>query len=88
MTPEEIHIIGISAPILLKLLQAREARILSGIYGEFKKGKQDHLMQLAAFCCVRDQINEINNALRVHDKEQEIKHANTDRADDSQGSSI
>lgn len=86
MSPEEIHILGLSAPILLKMLIARKERILNGIYGEFKNGKQDHLMQLAAFCCVQDQINEIINALRMHDATEGKKHA-TSRDSNSSGPS-
>lgn len=78
LAPDEIHILGHSAPVLLRMLRAREERILSGIYGEFKNGKQEHTMALAAFACVRDQINEITSALRQHEAQQEKKHANTD----------
>jgi hypothetical protein len=75
MSPEEIHILGLSAPILLKMLIARKERILAGIYGEFKNGKQDNLMQLAAFCCVQDQINDIGSALRTHEQLEGKRHA-------------
>lgn len=75
--PEELHILGLSAPTLLRMLKAREDRVLSKIYGEFKNGKADHTMALAEFACIRDQINEITNALASHEKLEEKKHATT-----------
>ncbi len=76
LTPEEIHILGLSAPAILRMLKAREDRILARIYGEFRNAKYDQTMALAEFACVRDQINEITSVLRQSDKQEEKKHAN------------
>lgn len=78
LSPQEIHIMGLSAPVLLKMLHAKEDRILARIYGEFKNGKHEQMMALAEFACVRDMINEINSVLRQHEKHEEKRHADTD----------
>lgn len=79
--PEEIRILGLSAPVLLKMLKGREDRILQKIYGEFKNGNTDLALMLAEFTCLRDQINDITTVLRAHEKEEEKRHADTNRAD-------
>lgn len=87
LTPEEIRIIGISAPQLLGMLRTREERILGKIYGEFRNGKTDHLASLAEWASVRDQIHEINSVLNGHMKQQERLHADASRRD-PEGSNI
>lgn len=79
--PEEIHILGASAPVILKMLKAREERILSSIFGEYKNGKTEHLTAIAEWACVREQINEIIRALRVHEATEEKKHAPAKRSE-------
>ena len=79
LAPEEIHILGLSAPVLLRMLKAREDRVLSRIYGEFRNGKTDHLIALAEFASIRETINDINAALRTHEKQQEKLHATSTR---------
>jgi len=75
LNPEELRILGLCAPQLLKLLGAREERILKRIHGDFRNGKLDQITALAEFCSVRDQINEINSALRGFNQQEEKKHA-------------
>lgn len=60
---EEIKLLGLCAPTILKMLKSREERVISRMYGEFRNGKTDHLTSLAELACVRDQIHEINAAL-------------------------
>lgn len=68
LSGDELRIITAYAPVLLKLLRNREARILSQIYGEFRNGKTEHTAKLAEFCSIRDQINEITNAAKLHEQ--------------------
>lgn len=81
LTPDEIRIIGLSAPMLLKLLQRREERILNKIYGEWRAGKTEFTAALAEWASVRDQINEINSVLKAHDNKEETPHANRKRSE-------
>jgi hypothetical protein len=74
---EEIRLLGISAPVLLRLLRKREDRILNKIYGEFTTGKHDQLTNLAEWVSVRSQIHEMNSALRNNEDQEEKRHANT-----------
>lgn len=77
LSVDEARILGLAAPQLLKLLAAREKRILDRIHGEFRNGKLDQLSALAEFASVRDQIHEINAVLNRHNKQEDKKHANT-----------
>ena len=63
-TDDELRIIAMGGHIWIKMLRNREASILGKIYGEFKNGKTEQLTSLAEFATVRDQINEITNAIR------------------------
>lgn len=81
LNAEEIRLVALCAPQLIKLLEAREARILNRIYGEWRNGKTEHLTSLAEWASVRDQLSEIKNAIRTNDKQEDRKHANADRAD-------
>lgn len=66
---EELRMLQYGAPIILGMLRRKEAEIISKIYGEFKtQGKLEQTANLAAFCAVRDQINEITAALKLQDK--------------------
>ena len=69
MTQDELRIVGMSGPIWIPMLRAREKRILDRIYGEFRNGKFEHIAALAEFSCVRDQITEIENAIRQLNQE-------------------
>ena len=79
LTADEARILGLAAPQLLKLLGAREKRILDRMHGDFRNGKLDQLSALAEFASVRDQINEINSVLKRHEKQEGAKHANANR---------
>jgi hypothetical protein len=69
LTPDELRIIGMSGPAWISMLREREKRIMDRIYGEFRNGKADHLTAIAEFACVRDQINQIETAIRQLHKE-------------------
>lgn len=69
LTPDELRIIGMSGPSWLRMLRAREERIISRMYGEFRNGRTDHLASLAEMACVRDQIHEIETAIKALNKE-------------------
>lgn len=73
--PEEIRILGLAAPQILKLLALREDRILNKIYGAWQNGETAHLTSLAEWVCVRSQINEIKSVLSQHHNQETKKHA-------------
>lgn len=70
-TPDELRMIGVGGPLWLRLLKAREERIVNKIYGEFKNNKTDQLLNIAELACVRDQINEITAALKQNAQQKE-----------------
>lgn len=78
LTQDEVRLLGLAAPQILKLMQEREKRVLARMYGEFKNSKQDQFMNVAEFACIRDIINDINSALRQHTAQEEKRHANAD----------
>ncbi len=65
-TIDELRLIAVSGPAWLRLLSAREQRILAKMYGEFKNGNHDQLTLLAEFASVRDQIHEIHQAINQY----------------------
>jgi hypothetical protein len=74
---DEVRLLGLSAPQLIKMLREREERLLLRMYGEFKNGKLDQLAALSEFACLRDIQNDIQIALRRHTAQEENKHADT-----------
>ena len=77
--PDEIQILGLSAPIVLKMLKGKEEQILQRIYGEFRNGKDDQRIALAEFACIRGLTNDIQSVLRQHENVEGAKHADSDR---------
>ncbi len=77
LSPEEIRIIGLSAPQLITMLRAREERILGKLFGDYKNGQTKHLTTIAEWACIRDQINEITRTLSAHHKQETKRHADT-----------
>jgi transketolase C-terminal domain/subunit len=69
LSQDELRIIGLSGPHWIRMLREREKRILDKVYGEFRNGRHEHIAALAEFACVRDQIQEIENAIRQLNKE-------------------
>lgn len=65
---DELRIIAMSAPLWLRMLRTREERIIRRMYGDFRNGKTDHLTAIAELACVRDQIFEIEAAVRQLNK--------------------
>lgn len=63
--PEELAQLGHSAHVWLKLLQAREARVLNELIAEFHAGTEDYRPLVTEFAVIRDQIKEIENALNA-----------------------
>lgn len=76
-TPEEIRIIGLAAPQMLKLLEGREQRILNKIYGAWQNGETEHLASLAEWASLRSQMNEIKTVLTQHHSQETKRHADT-----------
>lgn len=63
LTDDEIRMVSLCAPVLMRMLKAREDRIVLRIYGEFRNGRTDYVAAVAELACVRDQIHEINSVL-------------------------
>lgn len=63
LTNDEIRVLGMCAPVVIRMLKAREERTVTRIYGEFRNGKTDHLASLAEIACIRDLVHEINSAI-------------------------
>ena len=80
-SPEEVRIIGLCAPQILKLLHGKEEQVLNKIYGELKNNKLDQAAALAEFACLRGLSNDIKNVLAQHHNQETKKHesANTKR---------
>lgn len=76
LEPEEIRLLGLSAPLLLRMLKRREERVLNKIYGEFTNGKHDQLTNLAEWASLQSQIRELNAVLAQHHSQEEKRHAN------------
>lgn len=70
-TPDELRLIGVAGSVMLRMLKSREERIIARMYGEFRNGKTDHLASLAELACVRDQANEITNAMQQNENQRE-----------------
>lgn len=62
-TETELALLGHSAHVWLKLLKAREKRILDKIYGEFNAGRTDFLALITEYSVVRSQTFEIEQTL-------------------------
>lgn len=60
---DDLKILRISGPIILKGLDARMKMCLDRMYGAFRSGKTEFIADIAEFATIREQINEINNAL-------------------------
>lgn len=79
LTEDEVRLLGLAAPQILKMLEAREVRLANAIHGNFKNGKHDQTVALAEWISVREQINEIKSVLQQHEKQEEKRHADTTR---------
>jgi len=65
---DELQILGLSAPMILRMLKTREEKIVTRMYGEFRNGKTEHLTGLAELACLRDLQHEIQSALARNEK--------------------
>ena len=65
---DELRMLSVSGPVLLRMLRTREELILKKIYGDYRNGTLDQTARIAEFACVRDQIREIITALKLRDQ--------------------
>ena len=72
MTQDEVRILGVSAPILLRMLKEREERLITRMYGDFRAGKLDQVAALAELACIRELSREINHALETLQQEKQL----------------
>lgn len=63
---DELRILAMAEPVILKMLRQREERILLALYGEFRNGNKNLGERVAEFVCVRDQINELTATATAH----------------------
>lgn len=68
-TPDELRLVGLAGPMMLRMLRAREENLIQRIYGEYKNGKTDHLASIAELACIRDQTNEITFAMKQNENQ-------------------
>ena len=66
-TPEELRAVGAAAVIWLRMLEAREGRIVASIHSGFRNGEREFLAQAAELSTIREQIHEIKSAMRQND---------------------
>lgn len=66
-TDDELRMLSVAAPVILRMLRGREVMIIQKIYGQFRNGQVDQTANIAELCSVRDQINEITSALKLND---------------------
>ena len=71
LTPDELRVIGMAGPQFIRMLRKREEIIIAKMYGEFRNGKTDFLTGMAELACVRDQIFEIESAIKSLNKEKQ-----------------
>lgn len=71
LTPDELRIIGMAGPQFIRMLRKREENIVAKMYGEFRNGRTDFLAGMAELACVRDQIHEIETAIKGLAKEKQ-----------------
>jgi hypothetical protein len=67
-TDDEIRILGLCAPTVLRMLKAKEEKIIARMYGDFRNGKSDYSSVVAELACMRDLQHEIQSALARHEK--------------------
>lgn len=67
---DELKIIGLAGPVFIRMLREKERITLEKIYGDFRNGKTNFLTLIAEYATVRDQIKDIESALRKNDSEQ------------------
>jgi hypothetical protein len=69
--PDELRLVVLSAPAILKMLKAREDRVVNRIYGDFRAGKTDQIPAVAELAVIRDMIHEIQSVVQTANKEQQ-----------------
>lgn len=65
-TSDELAQLGYSANIWLKLLRAREKRVLDQMYAAFRSGQSDFLAEVTEYSVLREQIREIEQAITTN----------------------
>lgn len=66
---DELRMLSVSAPVVLRMLEKREKTVTDKIYGNFRNGELDHTAHIAEMCAYRDLQTEIKNALNRHKAE-------------------
>lgn len=65
--PDEMRIISLAAPVLLKVLKKKEEEVIRRIVGEFRNGHTEQTANLAELCSIRSISHEITTGLREQD---------------------
>lgn len=61
---DELRMLSVAAPVVLRMLEKREKIVTDRIYGNFRNGDLDHTANIAEMCAYRDLQSEIKNALK------------------------
>lgn len=66
-SPDELRMLGASAVLWLRMLEAREGRVVASIHSGFRNGEREFLAHAAELSAIREQIHEIKSAMRQND---------------------
>lgn len=72
-TEDEVRLLGLAAPQVLKMFASREERLLNKLYGDIVAGT-DYIRTLTEWHVVRAQIHEIKTILDQHHKQEKKRH--------------
>ena len=66
-TKDELRLVAVSGPTWITLLRVRAERITNRIHADFRAGKTDHLAGIAELVSTREQIKEIESAIKQNE---------------------
>lgn len=66
---DELKLLGLGAPALLRILRKREATALGRLYNEYRSGAQDLRPATAEWAAYTDLIRDLENKLRSRDSQ-------------------
>ena len=66
-TRDELRLLAVSGPTWITLLRSREERIINRIHADYRSGKTDHLAAIAELISTREQIKEIESAIKQNE---------------------
>lgn len=73
---DEVRLMGVGAPSVLKLVRDRQRAVCDRIYAQVKNGNLSLTAELAEYACLRDIETDLTNTLRRFEAAEEQAHAN------------